>query len=152
MWYLNLPAFDYKIQKKKETNKYEIYDIIRKKYIALTPEEWVRQHMINYLINNLGYPKNHMSIESSLTYNHKNKRTDIIIHSQNGGVEILVECKAFYKNINKSTLNQATTYNKTKKAELIILTNGFNHFCFEKDKINPLIYNSIKYIPKYIKS
>ncbi len=146
---LNLPVFDYKIKKFK-SDKYKIYDIIRKKYIILTPEEWVRQHMIHYLTK-LGYPKALISVESSLYYHDKKKRSDIIVYTKKGEITILIECKASYICLNEKTLNQISLYNKIIKANYIVITNGIIIFCFEleKDRNKNNGYKFINSIPKF---
>ena len=124
---LNFPEFACNIRKK--AGKVEIFDIIRKKYVYLFPEEWVRQHAINYFINHLDYPKSLVRVESGLHYNHLEKRSDILIYNKEGRPYFLIECKSYKIKINQSALNQATVYNKALNAEFILLTNGINHFC-----------------------
>ncbi len=128
---LNLPAFVYKI--KKTEDKTWIFDAIRKKYLVLTPEEWVRQHFINYLIQHLHYPKGLIAPERGTTYNTLNKRTDICVYNLNGEVQLLVECKASSVKISGDTVKQATTYNQKIKARYIVLTNGLEHYCWQVD-------------------
>ncbi len=132
MQFLNLPACKFRIVTNKG-DKY-IYDIIRKKNIMLTPEEWVRQHMIHYLHNYLGYPKGLIKVESGVLYNTKLKRSDIVIYNNLGKPLVLVECKAPSVKVSQSTLEQVAMYNKTLNASIIILTNGLIHYTFELDK------------------
>lgn len=131
---LNLPAFVYKI--KKTEGKTWIFDVIRKKYLVLTPEEWVRQHFINYLIQHLHYPKGLIAPERGTTYNTLAKRTDICVYDSAGEVQILVECKASSVKISAETVKQATTYNQKIKAPYIVLTNGLEHYCWQVDFVN----------------
>ncbi len=128
---LNLPAFAYKI--KKTEDKPWIFDAIRKKYLVLTPEEWVRQHFINYLIQYLHYPKGLIVSERGTTYNTLAKRTDICVYNTAGEVQLLVECKASSVKISAATVQQATTYNQKIKAKYIVLTNGLEHYCWQVD-------------------
>lgn len=128
---LNLPAFDHKITEIE--GKSAIYDIIRRKNIILTPEEWVRQHMLNLLITHLGYSKSLMKVESGLKYDRLDKRSDILIYDRKGKPFLLVECKAPEIKIDKKAVSQATIYNKTLRAPYIVLTNGLNTFCFQVD-------------------
>ena len=129
MFKLNLP--DFKLTIRKEDGKVWIFDIIRKKYIVLTPEEWVRQHFIHYLINHLKYPKALFRIEGSLTYNKLQKRSDIVIHDRNGNPWMLVECKAPNIKLSQKAFNQVAVYNMTIGAQFVAVTNGMVQYCFE---------------------
>ena len=128
---LNLPAFDCKI--KQSGNKTWIFDFIRRKYLILTPEEWVRQHFIHYLVHHLGYPKGLIVPERGLTYNTLTKRTDICVYDKIGQALLLVECKASSVKITETTIRQATTYNQNIQARYVILTNGLEHYCWQVD-------------------
>lgn len=125
---LNLPAYSYKI--KESEGKTFIFDEIRKKWLVLTPEEWVRQHMLHYLHRHRQYPLALMSIERGTTYNRLQKRTDICVYSSAGAPLLLVECKAPHVPITAVTLQQAAVYNQTLKADYLLLTNGLEHFCW----------------------
>jgi len=129
MYKLNLPDFNLNIR--KEDGKVWIFDIIRKKYIILTPEEWVRQHFIHYLINHLKYPKSLFRIEGSLTYNKLQKRSDIVIHDREGRPWMLVECKAPNIKLTQKAFNQVAVYNMTIGARFVAVTNGLVQYCFE---------------------
>lgn len=122
---LNLPSFDYKLR--KEEGKVWIFDGIRKKYIVLTPEEWVRQHFIHYLINEKKYPRSLMRIEGGLRYNALQKRSDIVVYDVKGLPWLVVECKAPHEPISQATVHQASVYNATLKAPYIAVTNGIHH-------------------------
>lgn len=128
---LNLPAFACKI--KQSGNKFWIFDFIRRKYLILTPEEWVRQHFIQYLVQHLHYPKGLIAPERGLTYNTLAKRTDICVYDTDGQIQLLVECKASSVKITEATVRQATTYNQNIRAKYIILTNGLEHYCWQVD-------------------
>lgn len=123
---LNLPAYDHQLR--SEGGKLQIFDPIRKKYIHLTPEEWVRQHMIHLLIHLLKYPASRTQIEGGLKYNTRQKRTDILIYDAEMKPQVLVECKAPHVALNQRTLEQLATYNKTLYAKLLITTNGLSTF------------------------
>ncbi len=142
---LNLPTYKFRITTNNDDTY--IYDIIRKKPIMLTPEEWVRQHMIHYLHNDLGYPKGLLKVESGVVYNSRLKRSDIVIYDNNGKPYILVECKAPSVKVNQSTLEQVAMYNRTLSAKIIILTNGLTHYTFKIDKRGELI--NLESIPKF---
>jgi predicted type IV restriction endonuclease len=124
---LNLPAFDYKL--KKEAGKHYILDLIRRKYVALTPEEWVRQHFVHYLINDLKYPKSLFKVESGLKFNKLQKRSDILIHNRDGKAWMLVECKSPDIKLTQKAFNQIAVYNMTIGAQYLAVTNGMVHFC-----------------------
>ncbi len=126
---LNLPAFDYVL--KKESGKVFILDILRKKYLVLTPEEWVRQHFIHYLINELTYPKSLIKVEGGLNFNQLQKRSDIVVFDREGNPWMLVECKAPDQKLGQQTLNQAGVYNHTLQAKYLVVTNGMKHLCCE---------------------
>ena len=128
---LNFPDFQFKI--KKENNNNVIFDEIRKKWIVLTPEEWVRQNFIKYLISK-NYPKSLINYEKSFYINRVLKRYDIVVYDINGKVNILVECKSPNINVIKEHFEQVMRYNIELKSEMIIVTNGLNHFYFKLDK------------------
>lgn len=129
MFKLNLP--DFAINVRKANGKVWIFDMIRKKYIVLTPEEWVRQHFIHYLINHLNYPKSLFRIEGSLTYNKLQKRSDIVIHDREGKPWMLVECKAPNIKLTQKAFNQVAVYNMTIGARFVAVTNGMVQYCFD---------------------
>ncbi len=124
---LNLPQFELKI--KEEEGKIYIFDLLRKNYFLLTPEEWVRQHFIHLLINHYNYPKSLIKIESGLRYNKLLKRSDIIVYNRDGKPFLLVECKSAEIKLNNNGFEQASVYNKTIQSEFIVLTNGLSTFC-----------------------
>ncbi|HYG38890.1 MAG TPA: type I restriction enzyme HsdR N-terminal domain-containing protein [Cytophagales bacterium] len=125
---LNLPQFEYKI--KNEDGKTFLFDIIRKKFVVLTPEEWVRQHFVHYLINYYKYPKSLIKIETGHRFNTLKKRSDIIIYNRQGKSLMVVECKSVLEKINSKTFYQVATYNMTIKAKYLAVTNGLKHYCY----------------------
>lgn len=124
---LNLPAYEYKL--KKTEGKIFIFDIARKKYVMLTPEEWVRQHFINYMIDQLGYPKSLIKVEGGLQFNRLRKRSDIVVYDHAGRPWMVIECKAPDQKINRLAVQQVSVYNSTIKAGYVGLTNGLTHLC-----------------------
>ena len=144
---LNLPTYSFKI--KFSENREFIYDNFRKKYLQLTPEEWVRQNFASYLVHGLGYPAGRIVLEKSLKYNKLNKRCDILVYSNEGDPLLLVECKAPEIKIVSSTFDQIAIYNLTFKVKYLIVTNGLNHYCAEVDFGNKEI-KFLKEIPDYI--
>ncbi len=142
MFNLNLPAFEYTL--KDAGGKVWIFDGIRKKYVILTPEEWVRQHFINYLIHHLQYPRTLIKVESGLNYNRLLKRSDIVVFNRAGKPWMVVECKSPEVPVNEETLQQVSVYNKTLKASFLVMTNGLKHFCFDLH-----VAKTLKEIPAY---
>lgn len=144
---LNLPTFKFKIKNTK--NKYAIFDIIRKKYVSLTPEEWVRQHIIHYLIEEKNYPISLIAIEKKITINNLTKRTDILVYNTRGLPDIIVECKAPSIKISQSTFDQISRYNLNLNANYLMVSNGLNHYYCKTDlKKEQLIF--LNDIPNYI--
>ncbi|MBL7871647.1 MAG: type I restriction enzyme HsdR N-terminal domain-containing protein [Cyclobacteriaceae bacterium] len=134
MYKLNLP--ECKLTLRKEGGKVLIFDVIRKKYIVLTPEEWVRQHFVHYLIDQYKYPKSLFRVETSLTYNTLQKRSDIVIYNRFGKPWMLIECKAPGIKLTQKAFNQVAVYNMTIGAQYVAVTNGMVQYCFEAGKEN----------------
>lgn len=124
---LNLPAFEYAL--KREGDRVYILDVLRKKYLVLTPEEWVRQHFVHYLINTHRYPKALMKIEGGLSFNRMQKRSDIVVFNREGNPWMIIECKAPDQKLRQQTLDQAAVYNHTLRAGFLVVTNGMMHIC-----------------------
>ncbi|EAZ80143.1 type I restriction enzyme HsdR N-terminal domain-containing protein [Algoriphagus machipongonensis] len=129
---LNLPPFEPKLQ--EVDGKLGIFDSLRKKYLILTPEEWVRQHWINFLIHHLDYPKGLIVLERGLVYNKLQKRTDLVVWDKEGKPYLLIECKAPKIKLNQKTMQQACLYNQKINAKYLIITNGLNHLCLSWDE------------------
>jgi predicted type IV restriction endonuclease len=119
---INFKAYNFNT--KKEEGNALIFDIIRKKYVRLTPEEWVRQHVIMYLIEEKGFPKGLISVEKSLKYNGLTKRFDICVAARTGEMILLVECKSPNVQISQATIRQAGIYQKTLGVNYILISNG----------------------------
>lgn len=129
---LNLPSFEPQLQ--RVDDKYFIFDSLRKKYLALTPEEWVRQHWVNFLIEHQGYPKGLISLEKGLKYNQLQKRTDLVVFDRVGNPYLLIECKAPEVELNQKVLQQAMSYRSTLLTPYVILSNGLRHLSLEFEK------------------
>ncbi len=123
------PKYAYKT--KNIGSKKYIYDPLRKKYVFLTPEEWVRQHVVNYLQEEKKYPRGLIKIESGLDFNSMKKRSDILVCNSEGNSQILIECKAPSIKINQSSINQAGRYNFNYKAPILLITNGLSNFLYK---------------------
>ncbi len=126
---LNLPQIEYNIR--KNTGKAEIFDVIRRKYVSLTPEEWVRQHMIHFLLIERNYPKGLMKVESGLDYHKRQKRSDILVYDREARPLMVVECKTFQRPLTQAAMTQAAVYNKILSARYLVITNGMKHYCAE---------------------
>jgi hypothetical protein len=147
MQLLNLPTYKFKIKSTK--NKYAIFDIVRKKYVSLTPEEWVRQHLIHYLIKEKNFPISLIAIEKKITLNNLTKRTDILVFNAQGLPHIIVECKAPSIKISQHTFDQIARYNLKLNANYLIVSNGLNHYYCKMDTENEQ-FVFLKDIPNYI--
>lgn len=143
---LNLPQYQFKL--KQEGNTPFIFDEIRKKYLVLTPEEWVRQHFVKYLITEKGYPRSLVRLEGGLTLNTLKKRTDIVLFNNMGEKILMVECKAPQVKISQSTFDQIARYNVVHKVRLLAVTNGLQHYFCEID-FNSGSYAFIPELPEY---
>ena len=148
MFHSNLLNNDLKIESNHK-KKY-VFDRIRKKKVVLTPEEWVRQSIINHIITNLNYTEGLISIESLLKYNNLNKRSDILVKSRNGiDNYLLIECKSFKMRLNESHLSQVSVYNNVYSSKYMMITNGIDHFVISgSDKSVDI--NILNYIPDYV--
>lgn len=125
-----------------------IFDEVRKKYVALTPEEWVRQHFIMYLINQKQVPAGLIILEKKLIMNKMSRRPDILIHNRQGEAVMIVECKAPEVNITQDTFDQVARYNSVLSVQYLVVTNGLQHFCCQMDyKGNT--YRFLEDIPEY---
>ena len=131
---LVFPPFEYKLG--NQQGKVSIFDIIRKKHIILTPEEWVRQHLVHFLINQLNYPKSLISVEDGLKVNKMQKRSDIIIYNRHGKVFMVVECKSAKIKLGQNSMIQLSTYNQKYNAEYLALTNGLQIYVCRMDYEN----------------
>lgn len=129
---LNLPAFEPNLR--KMDGKIHIFDPIRKKYLVLSPEEWVRQYFLNFLIHHKNYPASLISMESGLKYNERQKRTDLVAYGPGMVPLLLVECKAPEIKITQKSFSQIASYFSQVKAKYMVLTNGLDHFCFRPEE------------------
>jgi hypothetical protein len=143
---LNFPTYPFRF--KNSENKVSIFDEIRKKFIILTPEEWVRQHVVHYLINEKKYPKSLINVEKVLTINKLRKRYDVVVFNPDGSIHILVECKAPEIKISQATFDQIARYNMTMKARFLNVTNGLNHYYCQMDFENEK-YEFLQSLPDY---
>ena len=130
---LNLPPFDYQL--KPSEQGYLIFDVVRKRYVRLTPEEWVRQHFLHYLTNHLAYPRALVRLEQGVRYNRLQHRADILVYDRAAKPLLLVECKEPHVLLNHDTWGQIARYNASMNARLLVMTNGLQHFCWQPDYV-----------------
>lgn len=128
---LSLPI--YKLKMKSDGEKTYIFDVVRKKYLLLTAEEWVRQNFIHYLNKEKKYPLGLMGVEQMVKYNSLKTRADIVMYNTEGKANIIVECKAPDVKITQDTFNQIAKYNSQLKVKYLLVTNGMNHYCCKMD-------------------
>lgn len=142
---LNFPEYTFKIVKKERDIL--IFDDLRKKYLVLTPEEWVRQNLIKYLILDKGYPNGLISLEAGVKVNTLKKRYDALIYSKTGTPSILIECKAPAVKINNGVFQQILAYNTKIKAPYLLISNGYTHYFLTRTPEGKFVFNSS--IPSY---
>lgn len=142
---LQFPPYQFRF--KNSENKVAIFDDIRKKFIILTPEEWVRQHVVHYLIHDKSYPKSWINVEKIIKLNGLTKRYDVVVFNPDGSIFLLVECKAPEIKISQHTFDQIARYNLALKADYLMVTNGLEHyFCqMDYDKEN---YHFLQELPQ----
>ncbi len=141
---LNFSTFKFRF--KNSENKIAIFDEIRKKFIILTPEEWVRQHVVHFLMLDKKYPKSLINVEKLLKVNDLNKRYDVVVFNSDGSLFLLVECKAPEIKISQATFDQISRYNLTLKAKYLMVTNGLVHYYCEMD-FEQKTYRFLKELP-----
>lgn len=142
---LNLPRFDVKIKKE---DKVYIWDIIRKKYLVLTPEEWVRQHFVNYLISEKGYPCNLIANEIQIKLNNQKRRCDTVIYNKNLSPYVIIEYKSTDVKITQEVFDQIVRYNIVLRVEYLIVSNGLEHYCC-KINYDTMNFEYLPEIPNY---
>ena len=125
---LDFPAAEFRFRNNQGSP--EIFDFIRRRYVALTPEEWVRQHTLHFLHIELGIPAGLITVEKSLVLNKMTKRADVLVSNPAGEPRLLIECKAPTVSVNQRTFEQISRYNLVFRVPFLIVTNGITHFCF----------------------
>ncbi len=143
---LNLP--EYAFRTKRENGKPMIFDGIRKKFVALTPEEWVRQHFIEFLKHEKNYPESLMAVEKKVVVNGHPRRFDLLIYKRNGQPHLIAEFKAPGVKISQETFDQVVRYNMALRVERVVVSNGLQHFACQID-YSDNSYAFLTEIPKY---
>jgi hypothetical protein len=146
MQVLNFKPYDFRF--KNSENKIYIFDVIRKKFVVLQPEEWVRQHVVHYLNKEKKYPLSHINVEKQLKVNNLTRRYDVVVFKPNGEILVLVECKAPEVDISQKTFDQIARYNMQLQSNYLMVTNGLNHFYCNMDFAQEK-YSFLKDIPDF---
>lgn len=143
---LNFPEYSFRF--KNSENKTAVFDEIRKKFIILTPEEWVRLHTVQYLIQEKGIPKSLINVEKQLKLGKMVKRYDVVVYKPNGEIYIIVECKSPKVKITQDTFDQIARYNMQLRADYLMITNGLEHYYCNMDYTEKN-YNFLAELPIY---
>jgi hypothetical protein len=141
---LTFPARDFRIE--EVDGQHNIFDPVRKKMVALTPEEWVRQHVIAYLHHDKGYPLSLLVVEKEFTYNKLSKRADIVACDNTGAPVLMVECKSYDVPITQEVFDQIVRYNMVMHVKILLITNGINIYCCSLEGGE---YKALQHIPAY---
>jgi hypothetical protein len=143
---LNLPAYDVKLRGTRE--KPEIFDFLRRRYVALTPEEWVRQHFTHWLVEHKGYPKGLLGNEIELRCGEKRLRCDSILYNKVAQPQMIIEYKAPTVPVTQRVFNQISVYNLLLHVDYLVVSNGFQHYCCHMDYEHQT-YSFLQEIPEY---
>ncbi len=144
---LNLPKYNFRL--KDEDKKTKIFDSIRRKYVVLTPEEWVRQNLIQFLVTEKKYPAGLIAVETALQHNGRKRRSDIVFYNTDRKAVLLVECKASDVKISQDTFDQISRYNIFYKVPYLLVSNGLDHYVCKIDFENNS-YQFLKEVPDYL--
>lgn len=147
MFELNLPLTQ--LRTKEEDSKLRVFDVFRNKFVLLTPEEWVRQQLLHFLINNYDYPQNLIAVEKSIVVNKQLRRYDAVIYSKANEPIMIIECKAPTVKLTSSVFDQIISYNQCLDVEYLLITNGMNHYCIHYTRAMARIWNFMEEIPNY---
>lgn len=143
---LNLPKYEFKV--KQNDNKYSIYDKYRQSYVALTPEEWVRQNFLSFLVEDRKFPEHFIKVEMKINLNNINKRCDSVVYDKQLRPIMILEFKSPEVTIDKETFKQITTYNFALGCRYLVISNGIKHYILIRDTENKK-YKPINDIPDY---
>jgi len=143
---LNLPTYFFRI--KEDRGKKYIFDEIRRRFVLLTPEEWVRQHLVNYLVTVKNFPLPLISVEKGFQNNKRKHRYDLLVYNRKGEPIMIIECKAPDVEINQHVFDQAGRYNNKYNATYMLISNGLKHYCCQINKLNRQ-YSFLHEIPDY---
>jgi len=144
---LNLPAYKVKVRMTENGEK-EIFDVFRRKFVKLTPEEWVRQHFLHFLCDKKGYPPGLISVEKQLSVLGRNKRFDAVVFKKGGNPAVLIEFKAPSVKLSQDVVEQVAGYNFVVHADFLMVSNGMNHYCCKMNYENRT-FRLINEIPEF---
>ncbi len=139
---LNLP--DHGVKLRHDADGDRVWDPLRKKWLVCTPEEWVRQHVLNHLVHDLGCPASLTSQEHTISLNGLTKRADIVVHGRDGKPLLLVECKAPHVKVDQKVFEQAARYNLVFRVPFLMVSNGLVHYCCSVDHVS----GAVHFLPK----
>ncbi len=143
---LNLPAYD--ARTRTRAGLAEIYDPLRQRYVRLTPEEWVRQHVVQFLVRGRGVPRGLVAVERAFAYQGMTRRADVVVHDRRARALLMVECKAPAVPVTQSAFDQVARYNKVLRAPFLMVTNGRTHYCCRIDRARGT-YRFLPDLPAY---
>ena len=143
---LNLPTFDFRVR--KTDGQVRIFDIIRRRYVVLTPEEWVRQHFVKFLIEYKDVPAGLIALEKTIIMNTMNRRPDILVYDRKGSAVMIIECKAPEVNVSQTAFDQVARYNAVLRVPYLVVTNGLDHYCCRMEFLRNS-YSFLEEIPDY---
>ncbi|MBR1933590.1 MAG: type I restriction enzyme HsdR N-terminal domain-containing protein [Prevotella sp.] len=146
MTQLNLPPYEIRVQEKG--GRQQIFDFLRRRYVALTPEEWVRQHFVHFLVEHKGYPKGLLANEVELRTGEKKLRCDTLLYNKALAPQMIIEYKAPGIEITQRVFNQITVYNMLLHVDYLIVSNGLQHYCCRMDYEHHR-YQFLRDIPDY---
>lgn len=146
MYRLNLPPYPIKITERGE--KCQIFDFLRRKYVTLTPEEWVRQHFVHYLVDHKGYPKALLANETELRVGEKRLRCDTLLYNRELKPRMIIEYKAPTIKIQQKTFDQISVYNLLLRVDYLVVSNGLQHYCCQMDYAHQS-YQFLEALPDY---
>ncbi len=146
MLQLNFPEYTFTTQ--MHSGQKMIFDVIRRKYVVLTPEEWVRQHFIHHLVNEKHVPETLIAIEKKIVFNQLLRRCDLVVYNRKHKPAMIIECKAPTIRISQKTFDQVVRYNMVLNVKYLVVSNGMDHYCCRID-YNNLTYEYVDSIPDY---
>ncbi|MEG1581122.1 MAG: type I restriction enzyme HsdR N-terminal domain-containing protein [Bacteroidaceae bacterium] len=146
MFQINLPSFDIKMN--EQDGKRRIFDFLRRRYILLTPEEWVRQHFTHFLVEHKGYPAERLANEVTLSLNGMSRRCDSVLYNRDLSPKMIIEYKASNVKITQKVFEQIYRYNIVLRVNYLIVSNGLDHYCCKMDYENDS-YEFLRDIPHY---
>ena len=144
---LNFPHYSFRF--KNSENKIEAFDEVRKKFIIVTPEEWVRLHTVQFLKQEKDFPLSYINVEKQLMLGEMMKRYDIVVFNSAGNIHLIVECKAPSVKIDQGTFDQIARYNMKLQATYLMVTNGLQHYYCKMDYVKEK-YNFLRELPAFI--